>query len=582
VSQPLQRAVFDPRFARRLGRLTWLYWRSPDAGRAVLLLAGAVALELATVYGNFVLADAQRRIYDALENRAAAAFFAGVGMFAGVVLGFVLVSTYRVYVRQALEIRWRTWLTDHLLDDWISPHACSQMESVRADADNPDQRIAEDVRSYVASALGLSLSLLAALATLASFAGLLWSMSSSWPIQVGGAHFQVPGFMMWIAFAYAAIASWITHRVGRRLVPINFDRLRFEADFRFGLVRFRENAEAIGLAGGESFEEKSAIARFRNIVGNWWALIRAQRNLTLLTTGIGQLNGVVPLLVAAPGYFLGHLTLGQIAQAGIAYGQVSGALAWFVNAYQEIAQWRASVERLLTFTDALDAARVRQSAPSSLCVERGERDELRIEDLQLALPDGRALLEGGNASVAPGERVAVVGPTGAGQTTLFRALAGRWPFGRGRIAMPPPDRTMFLSPQPYLPIGTLRAALFYPSPDIPFSDEKIREALRRVGLDHLAAQLDETDHWAKRLSGGEQQRLAIARALLHEPKWLFLDDATAALDEEAEGQIYSLLEERLPRATVVSIAHRPSVARYHTRRWMLVPHPGGPAELQAA
>jgi vitamin B12/bleomycin/antimicrobial peptide transport system ATP-binding/permease protein len=582
VSQPLHRAVFDRQFARRFGRLTRLYWTSPDAGRGALLLAGAVAFELATVYGNFALADAQRRIYDALQDRAAPAFFAGVGLFAGIVLAFVLVSTYRIYVRQALEIRWRTWLTDHLLEDWISPPACSQMEQVRADADNPDQRIAEDVRSYVASALGLSLSLLAALATLVSFAGLLWRMSGDWPIQLGALHFQVPGFMMWVAFAYAAIASWLTHRVGRRLVPINFDRLRFEADFRFGLVRFRENAEEIGLAGGESFEERSAVDRFARVVGNWWQLIRAQRNLTLATTGIGQLNGAVPLLVAAPGYFLGHLTLGRVAQTGIAYGQVSGALAWFVNAYQEIAQWRASVERLLTFTDAMDGARSRMATPGSLRVDSSESNELRIEGLELALPDGRVLLEGGTASVGPGERVAVVGPTGAGQTTLFRALAGRWPFGRGHIAMPPPEHTMFLSPQPYLPIATLRAALSYPSPDASFSDEKIREALQRVGLGRLANQLDETDHWEKRLSGGEQQRLAIARALVHEPSWLFLDDATAALDEEAERQIYALLAERLPHAAVVSIAHRPSVARYHARRWTLVPHPGGPAELQAA
>ncbi|TMA31989.1 MAG: ABC transporter ATP-binding protein/permease [Deltaproteobacteria bacterium] len=580
--QQSQRALFGAEFARRFARLTRLYWASPDGRRGALLLALSVALELATVYGNFVLADAQRRIYDALQDRAAAAFFAGVALFAGIVLAFVLVSTYRIYVRQALEIRWRTWLTDHLLEDWISPHACSQMEAVRADADNPDQRIAEDVRNYVASALGLSLSLLAALATLVSFAGLLWRMSGDWPIQLGTAHFQIPGFMMWVAFAYAAIASWITHRVGRRLVPINYDRLRFEADFRFGLVRFRENAEAIGLAGGEDFEERSAISRFALIVGNWWELIRAQRNLTLLTTGIGQLNGAVPLLVAAPGYFLGVLTLGAVAQTGIAYGQVSGALAWFVNAYQEIAQWRASIERLLTFIDAMDAARERHGAAAGLCVERGDRDQLAIEDLEIALPDGKPLLEGGSASVSPGERVAVVGPTGAGQTTLFRALAGRWPFGRGQIAMPPPEHTMFVSPQPYLPIAPLRAALTYPAPETTFSDEKIREALQLVGLTNLAGELDTTDHWEKRLSGGEQQRLAIARVLLHEPQWLFLDDATASLDEEAERLMYALLAERLPRSAIVSIAHRPSVARYHTRRWTLVPHPGGPAELKAA
>jgi len=582
VSQPLHRAVFDLRFARRFGRLTGLYWRSGDARRAKLLLGLSVALELGTVYGNFVLADAQRRIYDALQDRAAPAFFAGVGMFAAVMLAFVLVSTYRIFVRQALEIRWRTWLTDHLLVEWISPHACSQMESVHAEADNPDQRIAEDVRNYVASALGLSLSLLAALATLVSFAGLLWGMSAGWRIQIAGAHFEIPGFMMWVAFLYAALASWITHRVGRRLVPINFDKLRFEADFRFGLVRFRENAEEIGLAGGESVEERSAIARFGKIVGNWWQLIRAQRNLTLLTTGIGQLNGVVPLLVAAPGYFLGQLTLGRVAQTGIAYGQVSGALAWFVNAYQEIASWRASVERLLTFTDAMHGLRTRYSDPAGLCVDAGERDAVQLEDLKLSLPDGRPLLDAGTASIAPGERVAVVGPSGAGQTTLFRALAGRWAFGRGRISMPPRTGTMFLSQQPYLPIATLRAALSYPSPEGAFSDEAIRDALQQVDLDHLAVRLDEIDHWEKSLSSGEQQRLAIARALLHQPEWLFLDDATSALDEDAERHAYELLEKRLPKAAIVSIAHRPSVARYHQRRWTLVPHPGGPAQLQAA
>jgi putative ATP-binding cassette transporter len=582
VPQPLHRALFNVQFARRLARLTRLYWRSPDGGRGALLLAVAVGLELATVYGNFVLADAQRRIYDALQERAAPAFFAGVGLFAGVVLAFVFISTYRIFVRQALEIRWRTWLTDHLLEDWMNPNACSQMEAVRADADNPDQRIAEDVRNSVASALGLSLSLLAALATLVTFAGLLWRMSGDWPVQIGGARFEVPGFMMWVAFLYAAVASWITHRVGRRLVPINFDRLRFEADFRFGLVRFRENAEAIGLAGGESFEERSAIDRFARVVGNFWELIRAQRNLTLWTTGIGQLNGAVPLLVAAPGYFLGQLTLGRVAQTGIAYGQVSGALAWFVNAYQEIAQWRASIERLLTLIDAMDAARARHAAPGGLRVDEGERDAVQLEDLHLALPDGRALLDAGTASIAAGERVAVVGPSGAGQTTLFRALAGRWPFGRGHIAMPPRARTMFLAQQPYLPIATLRAALAYPSPDASFSDDKMREALRLVDLGHLSTRFDETDHWEKSLSGGEQQRLGIARALLHEPHWLFLDDATAALDEDAERRVYEFLAERLPGAAIVSIAHRPSVARYHARRWTLVPHPDGPAELQAA
>ena len=582
VQQPPAQPLFGLDFGRRLWRLTRLYWSSADAARGGLLLALAVALELGAVYGNFVLADAQRRIYDALQDRVASAFARGIGLFLGLALVFVLLSTYRIYVRQALEIRWRNWLTGHLLEQWISPHACCQMELLRSEADNPDQRIAEDARNYVASALGLSLSLLASIATLVSFAGLLWTLSGDWPIRIGGTEFHAPGFMMWVAIAYALLGSWITHRVGRRLVPINFDRLRFEADFRFGLVRFRENAEAVGLAHGEAQERLGAGERFGHVVGNWWQLIRAQRNLALFTGGIGQLNGVVPLLVAAPGYFLGQLTLGRVAQTGIAYGQVSSALAWFVYAYQEIAQWRASIERLLTFMDAIETSRARVTRPGGVRVEAGEGDSLRLSDLHLELPSGQALLDGGDASIAAGERVVVVGPSGAGQTTLLRAIAGHWPFGRGRIRLPEGARTMFLSQQPYLPIATLRAAVSYPAREGTFADEKIREALRLFGLTDLVERLDETDHWEKRLSSGEQQRLAFARILLHEPGWVFLDDATGALDEETERRAYATLQQRLPRATVVSIAHRPAVERYHARRWTLVRRQEGPAQLQAA
>jgi putative ATP-binding cassette transporter len=562
-------------------RLTRPYWSSPDATTGGLLLASAVALELGTVYGNLLIADAQRRIYDALQDQAPAAFLGGMGLFLGVIVAFVAVSTYRIYVRQILEIRWRGWLTDHLLAQWMSRDASSQIEVLRAQADNPDQRIAEDVRSYVASALGLSLSLLAALATLISFAGLLWSLSGDWPIEIGGMQIRIPGFMMWVAFAYAGIATWITHWVGRRLVPINFDRLRFEADFRFGLVRFRESAERVALSNGETRERVGALERFGHVMENWWQLIRAQRNLALFTTGIGQVNTAVPLLVAAPGFFLGQLTLGRVAQTGIAYAQVSGALTWFVNAYQEIAQWRASIERLLTLTDAMDSARNRTRA-GSLSVEQTVGDSLRLCDLRLELPNGRALLDAANAVIAPGEHVVVLGPSGAGQSTLLRAIAGRWPYGAGRIEVPAGARTLFLSQRPYLPIATLRAAISYPALEGTFPDEKIREVLRLLELERLADRLDETEHWEKHLSPGEQQRLALARVLLHEPSWVFLDDATCALDEEMEARAYELLAERLPDSTVVSIAHRPAVARYHARRWTLVPDGDGCAALQAA
>jgi vitamin B12/bleomycin/antimicrobial peptide transport system ATP-binding/permease protein len=575
-------AVFGRDFLRGLWRLTRLYWTSPDARRGRLLLAVAVALELASVYGAFVLADAQRRIFDALGARDTSAFLAGIGLFVGVVLGFVLVSTYRIYVRQILEIRWRGWLTDHFLAAWIHPHACCQMELVTAAADNPDQRIAEDVRNYVASALGLSLSLLAAVATLVSFAGLLYTLSGDWPIRIAGADVRIPGFMMWVAIAYALLATWIAHRVGRPLVPINFDRLRLEADFRFGLVRFRENAEAIALAEGDARERGAAHERFERVVTNWWELIRAQRTLTLFTTGIGQANQAIPLLVAAPGYFLGKLTLGSVAQTGIAYGQVSGALTWFVSAYQEIALWRASIERLLTFAGELETAEARLARPEAVRVEDAADGSLHLRNLSLALPDGRVLLADANGTIPPGERLVVMGPSGAGQTILLRALAGHWPFGSGSVQIPRGARPFFLSQRPYLPIGSLRAAVAYPAPETTFSDDRLRDALRSVDLGALAGKLDDVDHWEKRLSGGEQQRLAFARALLHEPDWIFLDDATAELDEETEARAYRLLAERLPKATLVSIAHRPAVAKFHRRRWSLVPRAGAGATLEAA
>jgi putative ATP-binding cassette transporter len=456
------------------------------------------------------------------------------------------------------------------------------MELVTAEADNPDQRIAEDVRNYVASALGLSLSLLAAVATLVSFAGLLWTLSGDWPIRIGSAEIRIPGFMMWVAIAYAAVATWIAHRVGRPLVPINFDRLRLEADFRFGLVRFRENAEAIALADGAARERGAAHERFERVISNWWDLIRAQRTLTLYTTGIGQANQAVPLLVAAPGYFLGRLTLGSVTQTGIAYAQVSGALTWFVNAYQEIALWRASIERLVTFMGALAAAEARLARTEAVRVESSADGRLHLRDLRLALPDGRPLLDGANAAIEPGDRVVVLGPSGTGQTLLLRALAGHWPFGRGAVQIPPDARTFFLSQRPYLPIGTLRAAVAYPASESAFPDDRVREALRAADLGTLAGRLDDVDHWEKRLSGGEQQRLAFARALLHEPDWIFLDDATAELDEEAEARAYRLLAERLPKASLVSIAHRPGVARFHARRLRLVPRASGGAVLEAA
>jgi putative ATP-binding cassette transporter len=572
--------IFGRRFARNLWRLTRIYWTSPAARRGGLLLTLCVALELGTVQVNVLIAGVQRRIFDAVQDKQMSAFFTAMGSFLGVVGVFVLVSAYRIYVRQWLEMHWRESVTAHYLERWIGPQAYCQQELHPNEADNPDQRIHEDIRNYVASTLGLALSLLAAVATLYSFTGLLWNLSADWPLQFRGAPVRIPGLMMWIAVIYAFLAMGLTHLVGRPLVPINFQRMQVEADFRYGLVRFRDNVEAVALARGATFEQHGALERFQYVIQNWWQLISAQRNLSLFTTMIGQANAVVPILVAAPAYFAGWLTLGSVAQTRVAYGQVSGALAWFVYAYQEIAQWRASVERLTTFADVVDAAHADMARADRIRVEPVEGTTLRLTNVSLKLPDGRVLLDLLNATVSAGDRIAVVGPVGAGKTTLFRAIAGIWPFGTGRIGMPAQARSLFLTQRPYLPMGTLRDVVSYPARADTFSDEAIREALRFLDLGRLEHSLDETAQWEQQLTADEQQRLTIARVLLHKPDWIFMDGATGALDEAMEKRVYEILAERLPAATVMSMTHRPAVADYHARRWTIVSKDDGPSSLQ--
>ena len=565
------RALFGRHFFRRLWQLTRVYWVSPDAPAGAGLLALAISFELGVVYGNVLLAQVQRRLFDAMQDKDTGAFFQALSVFFGLVLVFLVVAAYRIYFRQALEIRWRRGLTDHYLAGWMRSGAYYRLQLHEKETDNPDQRIAEDVRDYVASALGLSLSLLSAVATLVSFLGILWGLSGEWRFHLAGSEFQIPGLMVWVALLYSGLSTWITHRVGRRLVPINFDQQRFEADFRYCLVRFRENAEAVAFSRGEEGARHMALDFFRSVVGNWGLLIRAQRNLSLVTTGFSQANGVVPLLVAAPAFFFGRLTLGAVMQANIAYVQVSSALTWFVNAYVEIARWRASLERLFSFTEAIEDTRRLQPG---IEIVRTAEPVIRLVDLRVELPSGRCLLDGVSGTIAAGDKVVVMGPSSSCKSTLFRVFAGIWPFGRGRVELPEKGKMLFLPQQPYLPIGTLRTAASYPSPEGTFADERIREALQLMDLDAFAGRLDDREHWEQLMSGEEQQRLALARVLLHEPDWLFLDEATSTFDEATEERFYELLAERLPRAAVVSVAHWPGVAQFHERRWTITPHDG--------
>jgi putative ATP-binding cassette transporter len=565
---------------RALWRLVRIYWTSPDAKWGALLLGGAVALELGAVEASVLVSDAQRRSVEALEVHDAGAFALTVGLFVGLSLFSVLLASFRIYLRQLLEIRWRRGLTGHYVGRWVGGHAYGQTQLHGGEVDNPDQRIAEDIRDFVASALGLSLSLLAAVATLVSFGGLLWSLSSGWVVPIGGAQRQVPGLLLWVAIAFAVLSMWLTHLVGRRLVPINYDRFRYEADFRYGLVRFRDHVEQVALNRGEAVERLGAVDRFRHVVDVFLQLVRAELELGILTGGLGRINSLVPLLVAAPSYFAGLVTLGLIVQTRVAYDQVSGSLSWFVNAYREIARWRANIERLAAFADVMDATES-DLARAGIQTTAAAPEAIRLVDVRLEAPGGRVILDGASATLGAGERVALLGAPGRGKTTLFRSLAGLWPFGAGRIEQPDRARMLFVPQRPYLPLGTLRAVASYPAAEGSIDDARIREALEQVGLGDLGQRLDSVEIWDQQLSAHEQQLIGIARVLLQQPDWLLLDEATSGLDEPTERRIYDLLLERLPRAGVIAAGLRPRALELMRRRWTLAERDGRTV-LQAA
>jgi putative ATP-binding cassette transporter len=527
------------------------------------------------------VSDSQRRTVEALENRDANQFLYLVGLFVGLSLFLIVVSALRVHLRQLVEIRWRRGLTGHYVARWIGPNAYGQTQLHGGAIDNPDQRIAEDIRDFVASALGLSLSLLAALATLVSFGGLLWNLSSGWVIPIGGGEQRsVPGLLLWVAIAFSIVSMWLTHLLGRRLVPINYDRSRFEADFRYSLVRFRDHVEQVALSRGEAVERLGALERFRHVYEIFVSLVRAEMQLNILTQALGRASSLMPLVVAAPSYFAGLVTLGLILQTRVAYDQVSGALSWFVNAYREIARWRANIERLAAFADVMDVTE-RDLARTRLELAPARGGAIRLADVRLEAPGGRVLLDHATAAADPGDRVALVGPPGRGKTTLFRGIAGLWPFGAGRIERPAREQMLFVPQRAYLPIGTLRAVVSYPAAEHTFDDAQIRDALALVGLERLAERLDVVESWDQQLSAHEQQLLAISRAVLQRPDWLVLDEATSGLDEATEREIVASLLERMPGTGVLAAGLRPGAIELMARRWTLAEREGG-SELRAA
>jgi putative ATP-binding cassette transporter len=551
-------------FFRDLWTLARPYWFSEDRWPARGLLAVIIGMNLGLVFLNVVFNQWNNLFYNALQNKDFDAFLHQLLRFCWLAAIFIAIAVYRTYLRQMLQIRWRRWLTDRFLKDWLANQAYYRLQLHGSGTDNPDQRIAEDLNSFVAQTLLISLDLLSNIVTLVSFLGILWALSGSVAIALGGHRIEIPGYMVWVALVYSAVGTWLVHKIGRPLVRINFNQQRLEADFRYSLVRLRENAEGVALYGGEADESKGFAARFGAIIGNWREIMRFTKRLTWFTSGFGQIANVFPVVVAAPRYFAGTIQLGGLMQTASAFGQVQGAMSWFVDAYSTLADWKATVDRLTGFTEAMARAKAQGAG-----IERQTTPQpaIAIDQVEIRLPDDRPLIAPTSLAIEPGQSVLITGPSGAGKSTLFRVLGGLWPYGQGGVSLPAGAKLLFLPQKPYLPLGSLREAVTYPGLPGPIGDDQIRAALTACHLESLADRLDESANWAQRLSPGEQQRLAFARALLQKPDWLFLDEAGSALEEAAETALYRLLRQQLPRTTIVSIAHRSALAGLHDRRF---------------
>ena len=548
-------------FLKAFWALTKPYWVSEQRAKGLTLLATVVGLALALVWLEVQFNYWNNDFYNTFEQRDQAEFFRQLGKFGLLALGYIVTAVYRLYFMQMLQIEWRSWMTGRFLEDWMKGQAHYRMQLLDRGTDNPDQRIAEDLRLFVELTLSLSLGLMSAVVTLVTFIAILWTLSGA--MEIFGVN--VPGYMVWVALVYATLGTWLTHVIGRALIGLDFNQQRYEADFRFALVRLRENSEGVALYRGENEELGRFHERFANVIRNWWSLMRKQKQLGWFTSFYAQLAIIFPYIVVSPRFFSGAMPLGGIFQTASAFGQVQGSLSWFINAYTLFAQWKATVDRLIGFAASLD--RVREEA-AQLDGDRVDAPgaSIALENLELNLPQGTPLLGATSIELKPGEHVLVTGPSGAGKSTFFRSMAGIWPYWKGRIRLPAGARLLFLPQKPYLPLGSLKHAVSYPDEAAKHADEEVKTALQAVGLPQLAGDLERTENWAQVLSGGEQQRLAFARALLNKPDWLFLDEATAALPEEAQDALYRLVKERLPNTTLVSVGHRASLAAHHDRR----------------
>ena len=547
-------------------KLVRSYWRSEERWWARGMLAVVVALSLLQVYMLVLLNQWNNEFYNALQGYNYGSFWPLIGEFTTIAFIYIIVAVYAIYLRQMLEIRWRTWMTKNYLSKWLHKQTYYRLQVTgSADMDNPDQRISDDIGSFISLSLQLSLGVLKQLTPLVAFVFILWQLSGVLDIPLGDTVVSVPGYMVFVTLFYSIAGTWIAHKVGKKLIGLNYDQQRYEADFRFSMVRVRENSESIAFYGGEEPEHVTLNERFQRVVTNFWGLMKRTKLLNFYVTGYGQLAIIVPILMVAPKYFEGNLQLGGLMQTISAFGRVQDALSYFVNAYSSIAQYMAVIRRLSGFTAHMEEAEELQ--------DDFQREKtgtsLVLKHIKVDLPNGQPLLQDLSLEISTGDKLLIAGASGCGKSTLLRALAGIWPYGSGEITTPEKWRVMFLPQRPYLPLGSLRQAIYYPQPVPEQETEDIKALLNLFGVSHLADSLDKVDDWSRILSLGEQQRLAFIRILLFKPEIVFLDESTSAMDEDREAEAYDVLSSQLPDTAVVSVGPRSTLRAKHQRELKL-------------
>lgn len=550
-------------FMGKVWQLSKPYWQSEDRWAAWGLLIAIVTLNLGMVYMSVLLNQWNSDFYSALQEIDRVAFTHLLMKFSMIAAVFIVIAIYRIYLNMMLQLRWRRWLTNVYLTNWLTDCSYFQLESGDNQTDNPDQRIAEDIDQFTSDTLSLSLGLFNSVVTLASFITILWSLSGPFSFHLFGHNITIHGFMVWAALVYATIGSFIMHKIGNSLINLNFTQQKLEANFRYSLVRLRDNAEGIALYQGEEHECEQLEVKFGQVWKNTWKIMRKKKQIVGFNSGYGQTAIIFPIMIAAPSFFSGAIKLGGLMQVNNAFGQVMGAVSWFVDSYGSIASWKACVDRLTTYNDDMNTTK-QQTENSQLVVNKTAKNQLTINHCQIKLPNGHILGQLDHLQLQSGQHTVISGKSGIGKSTLLKTIAGIWTYSLGQIELP--EHSLFLPQKPYLPVGTLREVLCYPKQPDTIEDSEIIERLTLCHLAHFTSKLDHQLNWSHTMSFGEQQRVAIVRALLLQPQWLFLDEATSSLDEETESEIYHFLVTLLPNTTLVSIAHRSKVANYHQYR----------------